>query len=59
MKKDETRRILAEDIDNFRQKAKYYESLRLFEAAKYARNLASNIELALTTMPSDDDPKIA
>ncbi|MGO9513024.1 MAG: hypothetical protein ACLP2F_05200 [Steroidobacteraceae bacterium] len=59
MKKDEIRKILAEDIDNYRQKAKYYESLRLFEAAKYARNLASNIELALTTMPSDGDPKIA
>ena len=59
MKKDETRKILLEDIHNFRVKAKYYESLRLFEAAKYARNLASNIELALTTMPSDNDPKIA
>jgi hypothetical protein len=27
----------------------------LFEAAKYAGNLASNLELALTTMPSDDE----
>ena len=59
MKKDETRKILLDDIDDFRLKAKYYESLRLFEAAKYADNLASNLELALTTMPSDDDPEIA
>ena len=55
MKKDEIRRILASDIDDFRVKAKYYESLKLFEAASYAEKLASNIELALTTMPSDDD----
>jgi hypothetical protein len=48
-----------QDIGDFRQKAGYYESIRLFEAAKYARNLASNIELALTTMPSDNDPEIA
>ena len=54
-----TREILLKDIDSFRQKAKYYESLHLFEAAKYAKELASNIELALTTMPSDDDPQIA
>ena len=51
--------MLLDDIDNFRLKAKYYESLRLFEAAKYAGNLASNLELALTTMPSDDDPEIS
>jgi hypothetical protein len=59
MKKNETRKILLNDIDNFRLKAKYYESLRLFEAAKYADKLASNLELALTTMPSDDDPEIS
>jgi hypothetical protein len=59
MKKDETRAILSDDIDHFRMKAKYYESLHLFEAAKYAGNLAANIELALTTMPSDDDPEIS
>ena len=59
MTKDETRKILSEDVDNFRRKAKYYESLRLFEAARYAKHLASNIELALTTMPADDDPKIS
>jgi hypothetical protein len=59
MKKDEIRRILLDDIDNYRLKAKYYESLHLFEAAKYANNLASNIELALTTMPCDDDTEIA
>ncbi len=59
MTKDETRKILSDDIDNFRLKAKYYDSLRLFEATKYAGNLASNLELALTTMPSDDDPEIS
>jgi hypothetical protein len=59
MTKDETRKILLGDINNYRMKAKYYESLRLFEAAKYASNLASNIELALTTLPSDDDPEIS
>jgi hypothetical protein len=59
MNRNETREILSKDIDSFRQKARYYESLRLFEAAKYAKELASNIELALTTMPTDDDPQIA
>jgi len=58
MSKDETREALLKDIDSFRAKAEYYESLRLFEAAKYAKKLASNIELALTTMPRDDDPEI-
>jgi hypothetical protein len=59
MKKDEIRKILLDDIENFRLKAKFYDSLRLFEAAKYAGNLASNIELALTTMPSDNDQEIS
>jgi hypothetical protein len=59
MTKDETRKVLLQDIDNFRLKAKYYQSLRLFEAARYADNLASNIELALTTMPSDEDTEIS
>ena len=59
MTKDETRKILSDDVENFRAKAKYYESLHLFEAQKYAEHLASNIELALTTMPSDDDIEIA
>ncbi len=59
MKKDETRSMLLADIDNFRSKAKYYESLQLYEAARYAGSLASNLELALTTMPSDDDTEIA
>ena len=39
-------------------KASYYESLHLYEAEKYVNNLALNIELALTTMPSDEDTKI-
>ena len=58
MKNDETKKILLDDIGHFRLKAKYYESLHLFEAEKYAEKLASNIELALTTMPSDDDTEI-
>ena len=59
MTKDEAREILRQDIDSFRSKARFYESLRLFEAAKYAKSLASNIELALTTLPSDEDPEIS
>jgi hypothetical protein len=30
----------------------------LYEAESYAEKLASNIELALTTMPSDEDIEI-
>jgi hypothetical protein len=59
MTKDEIRKILGEDIDLYRRKAKFYDSLRLHEAKNYANHLADNIELALTTMPSDEDPKIA
>lgn len=58
MTKDEIRQILTDDIGYFREKAHYYASLHLFEAKKYAEELASNIELALTTMPSDDDVAI-
>lgn len=50
-----TRKALLEDISNFRLKAEHYESLHLFEAAKYAYNLAANLELALTAVPADDD----
>ena len=59
MTKDQVRIALQQDIEEFRRKASYYESIRLFEAAKYARRLASNIELALTTMPSEDDVEIS
>jgi hypothetical protein len=59
MTNSETREILTQDIDTYRRKAKFYESLRLHEAKNYANHLADNIELALTTMPSDDDPQIA
>jgi hypothetical protein len=59
MTKDETKKILADDVAMLRSKIKYYESLHLFEAAKYANHLAENIELALTTMPSDSDQEIA
>jgi hypothetical protein len=54
MTNDATRKALSEDINNFRLKARLYESLHLFEAAKYAVSLAANLELALTTLPSDD-----
>jgi hypothetical protein len=59
MTKDETRKTLLDDINNLRSKAKYYESLDLYEAESYAKKLASNIELALTTMPSDEDIEIS
>jgi hypothetical protein len=58
MTKDQTRQVLSDDVGNLRQKATYYGSLHLFEAQKYAEKLASNIELALTTLPSDEDPQI-
>ena len=59
MKNDQIRTILSDDIAHFRSKARFYESLNMFEAANYADNLASNIEMALTVMPSDDDIEIA
>jgi hypothetical protein len=59
MTKDQVRKALLQDIDDFRNKARFYESIHLFEAAKYAKSLASNIELALTTMPADGDIEIA
>lgn len=59
MKNDQIKKMLSDDIVDFRSKAKYYESLRLFEAANYADNLASNLEMALTTLPSDDDIEIS
>jgi len=58
MKNDDIRAVLLADIDYFRSKARYYKSIKLFEAERYALDLASNIELALTTMPSDSDQKI-
>ncbi|MFI4891273.1 MAG: hypothetical protein ACHQIL_12145 [Steroidobacterales bacterium] len=57
--RDELRKTLLQDIDDFRRKARFYESVRLYEAAKYAKTLASNIELALTTLPTDGDPEIS
>ena len=59
MTKDEIRKVLSDDIERFRLKAVFYRSLHLFEAEKYAKDLASNIELALTTLPSDEDPEIS
>jgi hypothetical protein len=59
MNKDAIRIEIQDDIEHFRAKAEYYKAHHLFEAAGYAEKLASNLELALTTMPSDDDPEIA
>jgi hypothetical protein len=59
MTKDQTRQVLSDDVAYLRRKATYYASLHLFEAQKYAERLAANIELALTTLPSDEDPPIA
>jgi hypothetical protein len=56
---DEARILLQKDIEDFRAKAGFYETLHLFEAAKYADDLAANLELALTTMPSSDDIEIS
>jgi len=59
MNKDRTRQQLNDDIVQFRAKAKYYAALHLFEAAKYAEHLAANLELALTTLPSNGDSEIS
>ena len=59
MTKDEIRKTIADDVKNFRAKAQFYESAHLFEAASYSKKLASNLELALTTLPSDNDQEIA
>jgi len=57
--KDEIRAKLQADIDVYREKAAYYVTLRLHEAAGLARRLADNIELALTTLPRDGDLEIS
>lgn len=59
MEKDRLRITLAEDIAQLRAKAEFYAKHHLFEAARIAENLASNLELALTTLPSDSDSEIA
>lgn len=57
--KDEVRSVLSQDIETYRKKISFYQSLNLFEAAHFADKLAENIELALTTMPKDGDQEIA
>ena len=52
------RSILSDDIVTYRKKREFYQSVHLYEAARYADKLAENIELALTTIPEPDDPKI-
>ena len=59
MKNDEIRQMLLDDIEMYRARASAYEAMHLSEAADYAKRLANNIELALTTLPSDNDPEIA
>ena len=58
MTKDEVREIVSKDVKDFREKAQFYETFHMFEAASYAKKLASNLELALTTLPSDEDLQI-
>lgn len=59
MTKNEIRAGIQRDIELYRAKAGSYETLHLYEAASYAKKLATNLELALTTMPRDEDPQIA
>jgi hypothetical protein len=59
MTKNEIRAEIQRDIERYRAKANTYDTLHLYEAASYARKLATNLELALTTMPRDEDPQIA
>jgi len=57
--KSQLRSILSSDIEEYRKKAEFYKSRRLFEAAHFADKLAENLELALTTLPDENDPEIA
>ncbi len=52
------RAVLEKDVDLFRGKAGFYRENHLHEAAVFAERLAANLELALTTLPGDDDPEI-
>ncbi len=54
----EVRKMLEGDIGFFRKKAGFYRENHLHEAAVYAERLADNLELALTTLPRDDDIEI-
>ena len=56
--KDQIRAGLQTDLETYRRKADYYDSLRLREAAGIARRLADNLELALTTLPREGQPEI-
>ena len=58
MNQDEIRAMLSKDIEYYRAKDENYKSMHLSEAADYAKKLAANIELALTTLPSESDPEI-
>lgn len=55
---NDIRTALENDVDLFRRKARVYRENHLHEAAVFADRLASNLELALTTLPKDDEPEI-
>ena len=55
----EIREVVEKDVALFREKADYYRKHHFHEAAVFADRLASNLELALTTLPDEDDPEIA
>ena len=54
----EIRKTVQDDVELFRRKAKYYRENHFHEAAIFADRLASNLELALTTLPREDDTEI-
>ncbi len=54
----EIRKMVEDDIEVFRRKAKFYRENHFHEAALFADRLASNLELALTTLPREDEPEI-
>ncbi len=55
----EIRETVEKDVALYRDKADFYRKNHLHEAAIFADRLASNLELALTTLPRKDDPEIA
>jgi len=53
MTNESTRKVLLDDINHFRLKAKFYESLHLPDAAKYAASISAYLEQALKNMRPD------
>jgi hypothetical protein len=54
---NDSRKALPEGINNFRLKTKFYESLRLFEAAKDAGSLAGDPDLKRAVPNSRNTPQ--